>query len=227
VGRCARTNMLGIAIASKYLAVGSVCSHTQPHIGAIATQAYGNPYLGIDGLAYLRQGLSVEKTLARLLEQDPGLEKRQVIIIDRHGQTAAHTGSLTTPWAGHQLGHNCVAAGNILVGQAVVEKMVKAFERSPESELAERLLAALEAGQTAGGDKRGKQAAHLQVVHQEEWKYVDLRVDEHPESIAELRRIYEVAKVELFPFRNLYPTRTAPGSDWNLTEYERIASQID
>lgn len=219
--------MLGIAIASKYLAVGSVCSHTQSHIGAIATQAYGNPYLGIDGLALLSQGFSVEKTLARLLEQDPGREKRQVIIIDRYGQTAAHTGNLTTPWAGHLFGQNCVAAGNILVGQTVVERMVKTFERSPEAELAERLLAALEAGQSAGGDKRGKQAAHLQVVHQEEWKYVDLRVDEHPESVGELRRIYEVAKLELFPFRNLYPTRAAPGSDWNLTEYKRIASQID
>ena len=95
-----------------------------------------------------------------------------------------------------------------------------------EEELAERLLQALEAGQQVGGDKRGRQAAHLQVVHTEAWKYVDLRVDDHPNPIDELRRIFEVAKRELFPFRILYPTRSNPGADWDLDEYERISSLI-
>jgi uncharacterized Ntn-hydrolase superfamily protein len=113
-------------------------------------------------------------------------------------------------------------AGNLLTGPAVIQAMAAAFERTVDEELAERLLRALEAGQQVGGDRRGQQAAHLQVVHADAWKYVDLRVDEHPEPIVELRRIFEVAKKELFPFRELYPSRTRPGHDWDLAEYERI-----
>jgi uncharacterized Ntn-hydrolase superfamily protein len=222
VGRCPRTNMLGVGVASKYLAVGAVCSHTQAGIGAISSQAYGNPYLGIDGLGLLAQGLSAQETLERLLQQDAGREKRQLIIVDRQGGTAAFTGSLTTPWCGHRRGQNYVVAGNILTGADVIENMAETFEQTAAEELAERLLQALEAGQRAGGDRRGKQAAHLQVVHTESWKYVDLRVDEHTEPIVELRRIFEVAKQELFPFRELYPTRNHPGQDWNLDEYDHL-----
>lgn len=227
VARCPRTNMLGVGVASKYLAVGAVCSHTQAGVGAISTQAYGNPYLGIDGLNLLHQGASAQDTLTRLLNQDPGREKRQLIIINSRGQTAAFTGTQTTPWCGHRQGQNYVVAGNMLIGREVIEAMSRAFEQSAQQELAERLLQALEAGQQAGGDKRGKQAAHLQVVHTEAWKYVDLRVDDHPEPVAELRRIFELAKRELFPFRRLYPTRTNPGADWDLDEYERIAASIE
>lgn len=218
--------MLGIGVASKYLAVGAVCSHTRAGAGAISTQAYGNPYLGIDGLVLLQQGLNAQETLTRLLEQDPGREKRQVIIVDRDGQTAAFTGQQTAAWCGHLQGENYAVAGNMLTGEPVIQAMADAFEKVAQEELAERLLQALEAGQQAGGDRRGKQAAHLQVVHAEAWKYVDLRVDEHPEPIVELRRIFEVAKRELFPFRQLYPTRSKPGQDWNLEEYERIVSSV-
>jgi uncharacterized Ntn-hydrolase superfamily protein len=210
--------MLGVAIASKYPAVGAVCSHTQPGVGAIATQAYGNPYLGFDGLDLLSRGEDVQATLAQLLEQDTGREKRQVIIINHRGDTAAHTGKLAADWAGHRHGNNCAAAGNILAGPQVVQVMVDAYEQIAGAELAERLLQALEAGDMAGGDKRGKQAAHLQVVHVETWKYVDLRVDDHVEPVAELRRLFELAKTELFPFRDLYPTRDDPGADWDLND---------
>ena len=226
VGRCPRTNMLGVGVASKYLAVGAVCSHTEAGVGAIATQAYGNPYLGIDGLALLSQGMGAQETLERLLDKDPGHEKRQVIIINRQGETAVFSGALTTPWTGHGQGDNCAVAGNILAGPEVIRSMVEAFEESLQEELAERLLRALEAGQQAGGDRRGKQAAHLQVVHQEAWKYVDLRVDEHAEPIVELRRIFEIAKTALFPFRKLYPTRSKPGIDWDLGEYERLSAAL-
>ena len=213
-------------MASKYLAVGAVCSHTQAGVGAISTQAYGNPYLGIDGLVLLQQGLDAQQTLARVLNQDPGREKRQLIVVNHRGDAAAFTGSLTTPWCGHIQGQGYAVAGNMLTGETVIQAMADAFEQSVEEELAERLLRALEAGQQAGGDKRGRQAAHLQVVHTEAWKYVDLRVDDHPNSIEELRRIFEAAKRELFPFRNLYPTRKNPGGDWDLNEYERISSLI-
>lgn len=219
--------MLGIAIASKYLAVGTVCSHTQAGAGAIATQAYGNPYLGIDGLALLQQGLGAQAVLERVLGRDAGRDKRQLIIVDRQGETAAFTGRLATPWCGHLQGDGYAVAGNILTGEAVIRMMAATFEQSAEEELAERLLRALEAGQLAGGDRRGKQAAHLQVVHTEAWKYVDLRVDEHPDPIVELRRIFELAKRELFPYRQLYPTRSNPGYDWNLEEYERLHNRLN
>ena len=226
VGRCPRTRMLGVGVASKYLAVGAVCSHTQAEVGAISTQAFGNPYLGIDGLTLLQEGLGVQETLEYLLKLDPGRQKRQLIIINKDGQTAAFTGSLTTSWCGHLRGDNYAVAGNMLSGEAVIQAMAAAFEQSSEEALAERLLQALEAGQAAGGDRRGRQAAHLQVVHTEAWKYVDLRVDEHPDPVVELRRIFEVAKRELFPFRKLYPTRSNPGGDWDLDEYARISSLV-
>jgi uncharacterized Ntn-hydrolase superfamily protein len=226
VGRCPRTRMLGVGVASKYLAVGAVCSHTQAEVGAISTQAFGNPYLGIDGLDLLQQGLRAEETLERLLKQDPGRQKRQLIIIDKDGQTAAFTGTLTSGWCGHLQGDNFAVAGNMLSDEKVIQAMAASFEQSAEAELAERLLRALEAGQAAGGDRRGRQAAHLQVVHTEAWKYVDLRVDEHPDPVAELRRIFELARRELFPFRELYPTRSDPGNDWDLEEYQRISALV-
>jgi uncharacterized Ntn-hydrolase superfamily protein len=226
VGRCPRTRMLGVGVASKYLAVGAVCSHTQAEVGAISTQAFGNPYLGIDGLDLLQQGLGAQETLDRLLKHDPGRQKRQLVIIDKDGQTAAFTGTLTSPWCGHFRGDNFAVAGNMLSGEAVIQAMATTFEQSAEGELAERLLRALEAGQAAGGDRRGRQAAHLQVVHTEAWKYVDLRVDENPDPVAELRRIFELAKRELFPFRELYPTRSDPGNDWDLEEYRRISALV-
>ena len=160
------------------------------------------------------------------MTQDPGRQKRQLIMINKDGQTAAFTGSLTNPWCGHLQSSDFAVAGNMLSGEAVIQAMADVFEQSVEEELAERLLLALEAGQAAGGDRRGRQAAHLQVVHTEAWKYVDLRVDEHPNPIVELRRIFEVAKRELFPFRALYPTQSNPGHDWDLDEYRRISSLI-
>ena len=226
VGRCPRTGMLGVAVSSKYVAVGAVCSYTRPGVGAIASQAYGNPYLGIDGLDLLEQGLGAEPVLDRLLQADAGREKRQVAIIDKTGQTKVYTGSEVTDWCGHYQGKNYGVAGNMLTGERVLVAMAQAFEQSIKEELAERLLQALEAGQQAGGDRRGKQAAHLQVVHTEAWKYVDLRVDEHPDPVKELRRIFEVAKQELFPLRNLYPTRKNPGGDWDLDEYKKISSSV-
>jgi uncharacterized Ntn-hydrolase superfamily protein len=218
--------MLGVGVASKYLAVGAVCSHTQSGVGAVSTQAYGNPYLGIDSLTLLQQGLDAQQTLTQVLKQDPGRQKRQLILVNHRGEAAAFTGSMATPWYGHHQGQGYAVAGNMLTGETVIQAMVDAFEQSAEEELAERLLKALEAGQQAGGDKRGRQAAHLQVVHTEAWKYVDLRVDDHPNPVEELRRIFEVAKRELFPFRNLYPTRKNPGRDWDIDEYERISSLI-
>lgn len=226
VARCPRTRMLGTAVASRFIAVGSVCSHAQAGVGAISTQAFGNPYLGINGLALLAEGLSASETMEKVLAQDAGREKRQLIIIDHQGRGAAFTGVMTTSWCGHHQGDGYVVAGNMLTGEAVIQAMAAAFEQAAAEKLAERLLRALEAGQAAGGDKRGRQAAHVQVVHNEAWKYVDLRVDEHQQPIVELRRIFEVAKRELFPLRKFYPSRHHPDQDWDLEEYERLSSSL-
>lgn len=210
VGRDAASGMLGVAVSTKVPAVGSIVPFVRAGVGAIASQAWNNPLLGIDGLDLLEQGHSAEETLRKLLEMDPQPELRQVLLVDALGRSAAHTGSATDPWCGHRVGENYAVAGNMLVGEAVITSMAEAFEANPEAPLAERLLQALEAGQAAGGDKRGRQSAALHVVASAPYPYLDLRVDEHPDPVAELRRIYEVAKKELLPFIEAMPTRSNP-----------------
>jgi uncharacterized Ntn-hydrolase superfamily protein len=196
VARCPRTSMLGVAASSRALATGAAVPFARAGVGAIATQSFVNPFLGIDGLRLLEEGTCPEEVLSRLLPQDPGKDVRQVLIVDAQGRTAAFTGSLCILWAGHRLGDGYVVGGNILMGEQVVEAMAKAFEDSAEEELPERLMRALEAGQAAGGDRRGRQSAGLLVMAQEEYPYLDLRVDDHEEPVRELRRIFEVNKRE-------------------------------
>jgi uncharacterized Ntn-hydrolase superfamily protein len=198
--RCARTGMLGVAVATATPAVGSICAFAQAGVGAIATQSWTNPYLGIDGLALLGQGLGAQETLERLLAQDPGRHLRQVGIVDQDGQSAAWTGVECTPWYGQLTGADFSIQGNLLVGAATLDAMAAAFAANATSELPERLLAALEAGQAAGGDKRGKQSAALKVVYVEAFPYCDLRVDDHPDPVAELRRVFTVAHQGFLPF---------------------------
>ncbi|MDP9371347.1 MAG: DUF1028 domain-containing protein, partial [Chloroflexota bacterium] len=182
VGRCARTGRLGVAVSTKVPAVGMLCPFARPAVGAIATQAFVNPYLGLDGLDLLAQGLSARETLARLVAGDPGREVRQLGIVDREGRSAAFSGRECVGWFGHQTGEDFSAQGNMLVGAATVDALAATFAAHPEEELPERLVRALEAGQAAGGDKRGRQSAALYVVDRETaYAYLDLRVDEHPD----------------------------------------------
>jgi uncharacterized Ntn-hydrolase superfamily protein len=179
-------------------------------VGAISTQAWTNPLLGVDGLDLLEQGYSAEEALHKLLDADPDPETRQIIAVDEKGRSAAHTGSETDPWKGHRTGEGYAVAGNMLVGEETITAMVEAFGASVEEPLYERLLRALESGQAAGGDKRGRQSAALYVVKSEPYPCLDLRVDEHSDPVAELRRVYEVAKRELLPFIEAMPTRDNP-----------------
>jgi uncharacterized Ntn-hydrolase superfamily protein len=204
------SGMLGVAISTRVPAVGAVCPFARAGVGAISTQAWTNPLLGVDGLDLMEQGNSAEVTLQKLLDADPDPEMRQVIAVDREGRSAAHTGSETDPWKGHRTGDGYAVAGNMLVGEETITAMAEAFEASADELLSERLLRALESGQAAGGDKRGRQSAALFVVKSESYPYLDLRVDEHPDPVAELRRIYEVAKRELLPFVEAMPTRENP-----------------
>jgi uncharacterized Ntn-hydrolase superfamily protein len=186
----------GVAVQSKFLAVGSVVSWAEPEVGAIATQAYANPRYGPDGLALLREGLSAAVVVERLVAGDDGRAERQVGVVDAHGGSAAYTGPECTDWAGHRTGEGYAAQGNILVGPETVDALAETFEASTGRPLAERLIDSLAAAQAAGGDRRGQQSAALLVVErnggyaQLSDVLVDLRVDDHEQPIDELRRLY-------------------------------------
>jgi len=185
--------MLGVCVSTAVQAVGSRVPHVEAGVGAIATQANTNILYGINGLKLLKTGLSPRAVLETMLKEDPQRESRQVIIIDRDGRTAAFTGKETMNWKGHLVGKDYAVAGNILVGSRVIKAMAQTFENS-KGELAERLLKALEAGQDAGGDKRGRLSAALLVAGKEQRgtrPILDLRVDEHPNPVEELIRIFE------------------------------------
>jgi uncharacterized Ntn-hydrolase superfamily protein len=197
VARDPKTKALGVAVSTAIPAVGSVVPHVEAGVGAIATQAQTNVFYGIEGLKLLKTGLSPQAALETMLQRDINREKRQVIIIDAQGRTAAFTGSENVEWKGHMIGKDCVVAGNMLVGSQVIKAMMETFETT-KGKLAERLLKALEAGQEAGGDKRGCMSAAL-LVAGKQWisetrPVLDLRVDAHQDPVKELRRIYTVSR---------------------------------
>lgn len=208
--RCPRTGMLGVAVSTAVPAVGGLCSYIREGVGAIATQSWVNPYLGIDGLKLLEEGLSAKQTLARLLADDPGRDDRQIGIVDTEGNAAAHSGKSCVEWAGHILGEGFTVQGNMLVGSETIKAMAEAAKASEAFDLTERLMLALEAGQAAGGDKRGKQSAALKVFNREAYPWLDIRVDEHRNPVAELRRIFEIARHQLLSFTKGMPTRANP-----------------
>lgn len=195
VARCPRTGDLGVAVATAVPAVGALVPHVSLQ-GAIATQSFVNIALGVEGLRLLEIGLPIDVALPALLGQDEGREVRQVHGVDAGGRTYAHTGRECIPWSGHLVGAGHTVAGNMLAGEETIRAMQAAFGRTAGSdlELSERLLHALEAGQAAGGDKRGKQSAALLVASRAATFYHNLRVDDHPEPVSELRRLYEVAR---------------------------------
>jgi uncharacterized Ntn-hydrolase superfamily protein len=212
--RFPQNGMLGVATSSKALAAGGLVPYVRSGVGAIASQSFVNPYLGIDGLSLLEQGLPAERALERLIESDPGRDLRQVGVVDKDGRTAAYTGERCINWAGHVSGGGYVCLGNILEGEEVVKAMATAFEQSLDEDFPERLLLALEAGQEAGGDRRGRQSAGVHVVAGEEYPWVSLRVDDHPDPISELRRVFEVWKVEERAWMQFMPTREDPIPAW-------------
>jgi uncharacterized Ntn-hydrolase superfamily protein len=187
----------GVATQSKFLGVGSVVPWAEPGAGAVATQAYANPRYGPEGLALLREGLSAVDVVERLTAADDGRDHRQLGIVDREGRAATYSGAECLDWAGGRTGECYAAQGNILVSAATVDAIVETFEAS-SGPLAERLLECLDAAQSAGGDRRGQQSAALLVVERDGGyaglsdEVINLRVDEHPRPLEELRRIYEL-----------------------------------
>ena len=187
----------GVAVQSKFVAVGAIVSYAKANIGAIATQAFVNTSYGPEGLALLKEGRTAEETLKILTEKDPKKEQRQIGIIDRFGNADSFTGKECFDWAGHIVGKNHCCQGNILVSEETVKAMSKAFENTT-GDLVDRLFAALEAAQAAGGDKRGMESAAILVVREKGAydggtdRYIDVRVDEHPDPINELRKVFAV-----------------------------------
>jgi uncharacterized Ntn-hydrolase superfamily protein len=186
----------GVAVQSKFLAVGSVVPWAEPHIGAIATQAYANPRYGPDGLALLREGFPAEEVVERLTTADEGRAQRQIGVVDGQGRAATYTGDGCQAWAGGRMGTGYAAQGNILVSQATVDALADTFEQTARNPLTLRLMDCLDAAQAVGGDSRGQQSASLLVVEADGGYaglsdvLVDLRVDDHERPLEELRRIH-------------------------------------
>jgi uncharacterized Ntn-hydrolase superfamily protein len=212
----------GVAVQSKFLAVGSVVPWAEPHVGAIATQSYANPRYGPDGLALLREGRSAEEVVESLTAADKGRAERQVGVVDARGGAATFTGEACHDWAGGRTGSGYAAQGNILVSQETVDALATTFEQNGHLLLAERLIECLAAAQAAGGDRRGQQSASLLVVEKDAGYanlsdvVVDLRVDDHEFPIVELRRLYALHN-EVFGI--------TPPEDW-LAVDEALAAEL-
>ncbi|MBP1181700.1 DUF1028 domain-containing protein [Methylobacterium sp. PvR107] len=210
VARCSRTGQLGVAVASAVPAVGSLCPYIKAGIGAVSTQSWVNPYLAARILDGLAGGRAPDAALAAALATDDRPDLRQLGLVDAHGTAAAWTGAGCTQVAGHRTGADYAVQGNMLASRGVIDAMAVAFEGSAACALDARLMRVLEAGDAAGGDRRGKQSAALRIVAGEDYPLLDLRVDEHAEPVAELRRVLEVARRQLVPFVAGMPRRDGP-----------------
>jgi uncharacterized Ntn-hydrolase superfamily protein len=197
----------GVAIASRFFAVGSLCVHSQRGVGALSTQALMNPLYGPAGIESMARGYSAAAAIAMLVAADEGRDQRQVHLLPANGLGAAHTGSACVDWCGHLVLDGLSVAGNMLAGPRVVQASAEAYLATAGQPMARRLLAALDAGEAEGGDKRGKQSAALRIHRDEDYLSLDLRVDDHPEPFIELRRLYEKSQERFFPFAECLPGR--------------------
>jgi uncharacterized Ntn-hydrolase superfamily protein len=210
LARDAATGAFGVAVTTKFFAVGAGCPHAMSDAGALATQALINPTLGPRGLRLLAEGVPAAAIVETLLASDQGRETRQLHVLDATGRAAAHTGRDCVGWCGHLSRTGFSVAGNMLAGQKVIEDTADAYEAGAHLPFAERLIGALDAGQAAGGDKRGKQSAALKIYAGEEYPWLDIRVDDHAEPLVELRRLYEEARRRYLVFHRFLPTRNDP-----------------
>ena len=204
------TGQFAIAVATRFFAVGARVPHIAARIGAIATQALINPYYGIDGLKLLREGRAPGEIVESLIASDAGHESRQLHIMDASGRVAAYTGKDCVDWCGHVEGDGFSIAGNMLAGAGVLDDTAKAYVANENMPFARRLIAAMRAGEAAGGDKRGRQSAALLIYGEEEWSNLDLRVDDHADPLAELERLEAVSRERWVHFRKYLPSRKNP-----------------
>ena len=212
----------GVAIATRFFAVGALCPHAESGVGALSTQALVNPHYGRQALELLRAGVPASEVVQRLVAPDEGREQRQLHVIDAQGRIGQFTGAECVDWCGAVSGDGYSVAGNMLANARVVSATAEAFERS-KTPFAERLIGALHAGEAAGGDKRGRQSAALLVFSSEQYPDLDLRVDDHAEPLAELKRLYEKAQERFVPYLGCSPSQARP---WGVFDREQIEQAI-
>ena len=205
-----RDGALGVAVASRFFAVGALCPYGLSGVGVVATQALVNPGYGPAALELLASGLEPARAIEAVIAADPGRDARQLHVVDAQGRAAAYTGSQCIEWCGHRSEDGFSVAGNMLTGAGVLDACADAYNRHANLDFTERLIVAMQAGEAAGGDKRGKQAAALRIVTTEAYPALDLRVDDHPDPLAELRRLYERSFERFQPFVRCLPTRADP-----------------
>jgi uncharacterized Ntn-hydrolase superfamily protein len=210
IARDPLTGQIGIAVATRFFAVGARVPHIAAGFGGVATQALVNPYYGIDGVKLLREGRSPREVIDTLTAADDGRASRQLHVMDVQGRIAAFTGCECVDWCGHVEGSGFSIAGNMLAGAAVLDDTAQAYIANANLPFVQRLIAALKAGEAAGGDKRGKQSAALLIHGDEEWSDLDLRVDDHTDPLAELERLEQVSRERWVNFRPFLPTRKNP-----------------
>jgi uncharacterized Ntn-hydrolase superfamily protein len=219
IARDSFTGQFGIAVATRFFAVGARVPYIAPGFGAVATQALVNPYYGIDGVELLRDGHSPSDIVESLIAADGGRESRQLHILDASGRVASHTGRQCVDWCGHIEGSGFSIAGNMLTGARVLDDTAEAYIANKTLPFAQRLIAAMRAGEAAGGDKRGKQSAALLIYGNDEWSALDLRVDDHTDPLGELERLEAVSREHWVHFRQYLPSRDNPAG---VTDRETI-----
>ncbi len=200
----------GVAVATKFFAVGARVPFVAPGHGALATQALINPFYGIEGLRLLQAGKDAATVVANVIAADAGREHRQLHVIDAQSRIAVHTGEACIDWKGHMNGEGFSIAGNMLAGPAVIEETAAAYVSHRSLPFPQRLIAAMQAGEIAGGDKRGKQSAALLIYGDEEWSELDLRVDDHDDPLNELARLEHKSHERWTIFRRFLPSRHDP-----------------
>jgi len=225
VARDSATGAFGVAVATRFFAVGALCPHADGGIGALASQALMNPTFGPRGLRLLREGLPAQTVAQVLLESDPGRESRQLHLQDARGGIAVHTGAECIDWCGHAIHEGFSVAGNMLAGPEVIARTAEAFRDHAREPFAQRLILALQAGEAAGGDKRGKQSAALRIHTSEEYPSLDLRVDDHLDPLAELARLEQVSHERFVHFAQFFATRDRPGGVWDRSVIDAAIAQ--
>jgi len=210
IARHPETGAYGIAVATRFFAVGALCPHALGGVGALATQALINPTYGPRGLRLLREGVPARTVVDVLTASDEGRATRQLHVQDVAGTIAAYTGDACVPWCGHTIRPGFSVAGNMLTGPEVIAETARAYEDAAPLPFPRRLIAAMKAGEAAGGDKRGRQSAALVIYTTEEYPALDLRVDDHPDPLAELERLEAVSRERFVHFARFLPTYASP-----------------
>ena len=214
---------LGVIVASRFFAVGALCPHVHSGVGALCTQGLVNPLYGARGLSRLAHGMAAEEAVRSLVSADAGRDHRQVHLVDAEGNVAAYTGVECLEWCGQIAGDGYSVAGNMLAGPQVIEDTAQVYDAGGDLPFAERLIAAMQGGEAAGGDKRGKQSVALVLCTTEAYPFLDLRVDDHPEPLVELHRLYVKSLERFQPFTACLPTRARPAG---ITDRASIEDEV-